>query len=112
LVIDGLVQVARSHIRNEEEVKTIALCAGSGSSVFKEIKRPVDVLLTGELSHHEVLAAVANRTNVILCGHSNTERGFLRIMKNDLQRELDQEVGESKVEVFISTKDCDPIEIL
>ena len=34
-----------------------------------------DVFLTGEMSHHAVLAAVQTGTSVILTDHTNTERG-------------------------------------
>jgi putative NIF3 family GTP cyclohydrolase 1 type 2 len=72
----------------------------------------VDVLLTGELSHHEVLASIAKGQHVILCGHTNTERGFLAVLQPQLQRELEKEMGPSRVQVKISTTDHDPIEIL
>jgi len=72
----------------------------------------VDVLFTGELSHHEVLAAVEKGQHVILCGHTNTERGFLKILQKRLQNDIDHQVGPSKVHVDISNYDKDPIEII
>ena len=57
------------------QVSSIAVCAGSGSSVLKGVE--ADVYITGEMSHHEVLDAVSCRRTVILCEHSNTERGYL-----------------------------------
>lgn len=111
--VDDIVQVARGSgsAGKSPFIQSIAVCAGSGSSVFKELKENVDVLLTGELSHHEVLAAVEKGTHVILCGHTNTERGFLKVLKSDLQGDLDKTVGSEMLEVCISTKDHDPIEI-
>lgn len=53
-------------------VSTIAVCAGSGSSVFSGTK--ADLYLTGELSHHEILAYKAAGASVILTNHTNTER--------------------------------------
>jgi putative NIF3 family GTP cyclohydrolase 1 type 2 len=52
-------------------IKSVAVCAGSGSSVLRGV--PADVYLTGEMGHHEVLAAIASNTHVILCEHTNTE---------------------------------------
>ena len=40
-----------------------------------------NVWLTGEMSHHEVLDAVHAGTTVILAEHSNSERGFLRVLE-------------------------------
>ncbi|GAA39275.1 NIF3-like protein 1 [Clonorchis sinensis] len=62
----------------DDTVRTIGVCAGSGGSVFREERtRFADLLVTGELSHHERLDAVTRGTTVILAGHSVTERGFL-----------------------------------
>ena len=36
-------------------VRSIAVCAGSGSSVLNGVK--ADLLITGEMSHHEVLVS-------------------------------------------------------
>lgn len=41
-------------------IQTVAICAGAGSSVLKGVK--ADLYLTGEMSHHDVLLAVANGT--------------------------------------------------
>lgn len=86
-------------------VKTIALCAGSGASVLRDKK--ADVYLTGEMSHHEVLDAVSRGIHVILCEHSNTERGFLSEFKSKLEVLL-----ENKVDVLVSSLDADPLVVL
>ncbi|KAG9073521.1 hypothetical protein FS749_015050 [Ceratobasidium sp. UAMH 11750] len=96
----------------EHSIRTIALCAGSGGSVLKG--STADVYLTGEMSHHEVLAAVAQGTSVILCGHSNTERPYLSTLQRKLQEALDQdtELQGEKYEVVVSSADKDPLAIL
>lgn len=57
-------------------MKTVALCAGSGASVLGNLD--VDLYLTGEMSHHEVLDATQRGVSVILCNHSDSERGYLK----------------------------------
>ncbi|CAE1308573.1 NIF3-like protein 1 [Acanthosepion pharaonis] len=56
------VRVATSHgpgFNNDDEIiKSIAVCAGSGSSVLRGVK--ADLYITGEMSHHEVLSAIHN----------------------------------------------------
>lgn len=66
-----------------------------------------DVYLTGEMSHHEVLDAVSHGVHVILCEHSNTERGFLTEFKSKLNMLL-----EEKVDVVVSSCDADPLQVL
>ncbi|KAF9218550.1 NGG1p interacting factor 3 [Gyrodon lividus] len=68
------------------KVRTIAICAGSGGSVLGGVD--ADVYLTGEMAHHEVLAAVAAGRYVVLCGHTNTERGYLHILASKLSSTL------------------------
>ncbi|KAF8167216.1 NGG1 interacting factor 3-like protein [Crassisporium funariophilum] len=95
-------------------VRTIAICAGSGGSML--LGQQADVYFTGEMAHHEVLAAVAAGKHVILCGHTNTERGYLPILAAKLTHELqgdefkDQGLGD--VEVLVSQKDQHPLEFV
>ncbi|KAH3680326.1 hypothetical protein WICMUC_000393 [Wickerhamomyces mucosus] len=85
-----------------KEIKTIAICAGSGSSVFKGVD--ADLYFTGELSHHEVLYYKESDKAVICANHSNTERGYLQIVKNDLEKEGFQ--------VSVSVEDKDPFQFV
>ncbi|CAE7052077.1 unnamed protein product [Rhizoctonia solani] len=93
-------------------IRTIAICAGSGGSLLKGVS--ADAYLTGEMSHHEILAAVAQGTSVILCGHSNTERPYLPTLQKKLQQALneDEELVGENYEVVISRFDADPLKIV
>lgn len=46
-------------------ISKIALCAGSGGSLFKNLD--VDLFFTGELSHHEALGARERGISTISC---------------------------------------------
>ena len=67
-----------------------------------------DLLLTGEMSHHQVLEAVSRGSAVILCEHSNTERGFLQ----GSYREMLREAFQGKIKVSTAEADRDPLEII
>src|SRR5690606_17315058 len=56
-------------------VRTLAVCPGAGGKVFERVDE-VDLLLTGEMRHHDVLGRRAAGTSVVLCDHTNSERGF------------------------------------
>lgn len=88
----------------DSKVQSFGLCAGSGASVLKAIKTPIDLFITGELSHHEALDAISNQVSVITLNHSNSERGYLKDFKKILESRLD-----GSVEVLISEKDADPL---
>jgi len=67
------VQVA---FAGKPEVKTVAICVGSGASLLRGVK--ADVFITGEMSHHDILDAVwEGRTSLIFCNHCSSERHFL-----------------------------------
>lgn len=107
------VQLARGSGTASPVVKSVAICAGSGGSVIGETD--ADLYFTGEMSHHEVLAAVARGTHVLLCGHSNTERGYLPTLRTKLLEELktDSDFADAaSLEVEVSQTDADPLEIV
>lgn len=66
-----------------------------------------DLYITGEMSHHEVLDAVQNDHSVILCDHSNTERGFLSVLRSKLTTLFD-----NQVQVILSERDADPLQVV
>lgn len=60
----------------DSEISTVALCAGSGTSVLAGVE--ANLYLTGEMLHHDVLDATQRGISVILCNHSDSERGYLK----------------------------------
>jgi dinuclear metal center YbgI/SA1388 family protein len=85
-------------------IKTVALCAGAGSGAFAGIQ--ADCYLTGEMSHHAILAATQNGSHVILCEHTNTERGYLPQFAKILRKALG-----NGVDLSVSKVDSDPIQM-
>lgn len=57
------------------------------------------------MSHHDVLEATHNNVNVILCNHSNSERGYLREFKTILAELLD----DKSIAILLSETDADPL---
>lgn len=89
-------------------VRRIAVCAGSGSTVLHGVTS--DVYLTGEMSHHDVLDANHCGHTVILCDHSNTERGYMdQVLKAKLEDVFKEPVN---IKVIMSKKDKDPLDIV
>jgi hypothetical protein len=82
----GYVRVAPAAGKDDRvEVQTIGLCVGSGGSVCElAIDDGCDVFITGEMTHHQVVSATARGCTVMLTGHTNSERGYLPILKEQL----------------------------
>lgn len=80
------------------QIRSVAICAGSGSSVLRDVD--ADLLFTGELSHHDALAATEQGRCVVTLFHSNTERGFLHsVLKEKLSKILRREWDSVREEV-------------
>lgn len=102
------VQVAFADDRVPMEdimINKIAVVAGSGGSLLKEVP-DADLYLTGEMSHHDILDAVHRGINVILTNHSSSERGFLTKFHEILSSKLED------VEVIVSKMDADPLKVI
>ncbi|RUP45187.1 GTP cyclohydrolase 1 type 2/Nif3 [Jimgerdemannia flammicorona] len=105
------VATAEKHVSGY--ISTVGICAGSGSSVLNGVQ--ADLFFTGEMGHHDVLEALNQGTSVILCEHTNTERGYLRaVLMPQLIRMLSNEAnsGEGPIEVVCSEVDKDPMVIM
>jgi putative NIF3 family GTP cyclohydrolase 1 type 2 len=90
-------------------VRSVAVCAGSGYEVLKDTN--ADVIVTGEMTHHNALRLTMLGKYVITVFHSNSERGFLKeVLQPKLERILKEQTPTA--EVLISDEDRDPFEIL
>jgi len=85
-------------------LRRIAVCAGSGKSVFDRAPG-FDAYVTGELSHHAVLAHLAAGASVLLAEHSTTERGYL---PEYAARITTRSAG--ALEALVSESDREPLE--
>ncbi|KCV72482.1 hypothetical protein H696_00077 [Fonticula alba] len=93
----------------QQTVSQLAICAGSGASVLAAAGPGVDGWLTGEMGHHEALSAAARGVSVLLCEHSNSERGYLTDVMQPL---LKEKLQSDQVSVVVSQVDRDPIQLL
>ena len=100
------VRLARA-LNGNTQIKSVAVCAGSGSSVLRGTN--ADLWVTGEASHHDVIAATEKGVSVILCEHSNTERGYIQSW---MLSELTKAFEEHSVQVLVSKIDSDPLKIV
>ncbi|QPG73550.1 hypothetical protein FOA43_000862 [Brettanomyces nanus] len=105
------IQLATKHPDQLDElsIRTVAICAGSGSSLFRNVR--ADLYYTGELAHHEALFYKECGAHVIACNHSNTERGFLQVLKLQLNEQFKQ-MGLEQVNITISLTDRDPYQVV
>lgn len=70
-----------------KQIRSIGMCAGAGGSLLKEAG-PIDLFVTGEMRHHDMLSAIHHNTGVLLAGHTQTERPFLPVYRERLAKEL------------------------
>jgi putative NIF3 family GTP cyclohydrolase 1 type 2 len=101
----GLKSIRIASPAEDTPISSVALCAGAGTDAFKGIQ--ADCYLTGEMSHHNALAATLSGSHVILCEHTNTERGYLPTFGKLLKKALGDRVA-----IQCSEIDADPIRII
>lgn len=73
----------------KKEIKCLAVSPGSGkSAVAPAIEKGADVLVTGDIGHHDGLDAVEQGLAIIDAGHYGTEYIFIQDMKQFLESKL------------------------
>lgn len=83
----------------EHEIKRVAISPGSGKSMLKAaLIKHADVLITGDIDHHEGIDAVAQGTAIIDAGHYGLEHIFIKDMTEYLRDNL-SEVEVEKVAI-------------
>lgn len=125
------VAIPQSSSIESLKITRIAVCAGSGATVFSEpAAKDADLLITGEMSHHDALAATEKGKAIVALFHSNSERGFLHaVLKGQLEDSVEEEwttirkagsgdeelaeaLKDEEVEIHVSEVDRDPYGIL
>lgn len=84
-----------------DEYQVIGVCPGAGSSfIDAAIEQGCEMFFTGEMRHHDVLAAQARGCTIALAGHTNTERGYLPLLRDRIATAIpDCTVAVSKADV-------------
>lgn len=91
----------------DKPVRTLAVVPGAGESLAPlAASEGCEAFITGEMRHHNVLAAMHEGMHVLLAGHTNTERGYLPRLAERLAAEL------PGLETRLSRKDRDPLVVL
>lgn len=73
----------------EDIVELAAVMPGSGGSFIRDVlKAGADVMVTGDIDHHEGIDAVAQGITIIDAGHYGIEKLFIAYMEEFIKREL------------------------
>lgn len=84
-------------------IERVAVAAGAGGSLFAG-DLGAELIVTGEMRHHDVLAHLAAGRSVLLSEHTHTERGYLPRLRERLLA-----VTAGAVEVEIAAVDREPL---
>lgn len=94
-------------LRRRRAVREVALVPGAGGELLVAAARTgaLDLVLTGELRHHDVLAITEAGCDVLLAEHSSSERGYLPRLRAALRARLG-----TGVRVTIARADREPLQ--
>ncbi|CAK7208841.1 hypothetical protein SCUCBS95973_000247 [Sporothrix curviconia] len=96
---------------NMSDIFKVGVCAGSGFDIFRGHMGKINMLITGEVSHHDALHATTNGVWVVCLLHSNSERRYLSArLQQLLMRALKDRACLEEFAVLVSEKDRDPFE--
>lgn len=88
----------------DRPIRTLGVVPGAGESLAPAAgSQGCEAFITGEMRHHQVLAALHAGMGVIVAGHTNTERGFLPRLAERLAHEL------PSIICITSREDQDPL---
>lgn len=98
--------LATDHEDPKHLFQTIAIVPGSGGSLWQDAREQgCELFVTGEMTHHHILAARQSGISILLAGHTNTERGYLPRLKDKIARLLPGSA------LIMSTSDHDHITV-
>lgn len=98
------VQIAAVGGNIHQPVTRVVVVPGAGAELAQPAQADgAEALVTGEMKHHEVNAALASGLSVILGGHTATERGYLPRFARVLEDRL------PAVKFVVSREDRDPL---
>jgi dinuclear metal center YbgI/SA1388 family protein len=88
-------------------VRVIGLCPGAGGELLEPaLAAGCDLFFTGEMRHHDVLAARERGCAIVLAGHTETERPYLPVLADCLRERL------GGVRVTVATRDRAVLELV
>ena len=96
--------VAYCELQKSRRHKCVAVVPGSGASLLAlAIEAGCTLMVTGEAKHHDVIHAREMNCDMILLGHTNSERGFMPHFAKQLQPHVPQ------VRLLVSKRDRHPL---
>ncbi|MBN8596397.1 MAG: Nif3-like dinuclear metal center hexameric protein [Planctomycetes bacterium] len=91
----------------QKPVSVIGVCPGAGGElVAAAASDGCELFVTGEMKHHEVIAALDLGVGMILGEHTSTERGYLPRLASVLEKSL------PGVRVRCAVNDVDPVRVV
>jgi putative NIF3 family GTP cyclohydrolase 1 type 2 len=96
--------VAYCELQKSRRHTCVAVVPGSGASLLAlAIEAGCTLMVTGEAKHHDVIHAREMNCDMILLGHTNSERGFMPHFAKQLQPHVPQ------VRLLVSKRDRHPL---
>ena len=96
--------VSYCELKQNRKHKLIAVVPGSGAGLLAlALEAGCTLMVTGEAKHHDVLHAREMNCDMILLGHTNSERGFMPHFAKQLQPHVPQ------VRLLVSKRDQHPL---
>lgn len=91
-------------------IKRAAVVGGSGGDMIKAAaEKGADLLITGDISHHDALTAGSCNINIIDAGHFNTEKTALNAYTHKLEEVFKDHDMDIDITIEIFDEETDPM---
>lgn len=83
------VRLRMALVDEDKPITHVGVVAGAGAELaMTAVREGCEVFVTGEMKHHEVVEMLNAGCSVLLAGHTNTERGYLKRLAAKLRETL------------------------
>jgi len=90
---------------NEKDIRKVAIVGGSGGGLISAAsQKGAELLITGDISHHQALEAEAIGLALIDGGHFHTEKAALRLFADFFRKEIENRGWNAIVEFYEDEK--------
>jgi dinuclear metal center YbgI/SA1388 family protein len=85
---------------------TVAVVPGSGGSLIRKVRRPFDLIITGEISYHDALEAASHSQAVAVLGHYVSEKPMMHYLGDILRKNFPD------LSIQVASREGEPYKII
>ncbi|MCE1248619.1 MAG: Nif3-like dinuclear metal center hexameric protein [Firmicutes bacterium] len=98
-----------NHLRiigHPDRISSVVVIPGSGGSLINKIRKPFDLIFTGELTYHDALSALYQGKSIAVAGHYFSEKPVMHHLKKLMEEKF------PGLNLKVSSRDGEPFRMM